>query len=50
MIRLSPIRRLRETMSGIAAAVSAAREYHDAAALRQGTGRPGNPLTAGIPL
>ncbi|HEX5933756.1 MAG TPA: hypothetical protein VFY63_06295, partial [Pseudorhizobium sp.] len=50
MIRLSPVQTVRETLNNVTVAVSAAREYRDAASLRQGANRPANPATAGIPL
>ncbi|MGW9231186.1 hypothetical protein ACWGPT_09995 [Pseudorhizobium sp. NPDC055634] len=50
MTRLLPIRMLRETLEGVSTAVSAAREYRDAGAVRRGCARPANPATADIPL
>lgn len=50
MIRLSPVQAVRETLNNVTVAVSAAREYRDAASLRRGADRPTNPATAGIPL
>ena len=50
MTRLLPIRMLRETIEGVYAAVSAAREYRDAGAERRGCSRPADRATADIPL
>jgi len=50
MTHLHPLRALRETLEGVSAAVSAAREYRHAGAVRRGDARPNNPSTAYIPL
>ena len=50
MIRFFPVQAVRETLNNVTVAVSAAREYRDAASLRRGADRPTNPATAGIPL
>lgn len=50
MTQLHPLRALRAAFSDVNAAISAAREYNHASAVRRGDARPGNPLTAAIPL
>jgi hypothetical protein len=50
MTQLHPIRALRETFEGVSSAVSAAREYRNAGAVRRGDARPADPATASIPL
>ncbi len=50
MTQLHPIRVLLEAIEGVSAAVSAAREYRHAGAVRRGDARPANPATANIPL
>jgi hypothetical protein len=50
MRELHPIRALRQTYEGVNTAISAAREYRHASAVRRGDVPAANPLTAGIPL
>jgi hypothetical protein len=50
MIQLLSLRALRLTYEGVGTAISAAREYRHASAVRRGEARAVNPLTAGIPL